>query len=101
MPATEAAPVATAGLDALVADAGEQKDFLAPSTLTWAAVQDTSNLYAYLHPYQPYAPPIAPADSDFQPMVVRQTQRVVNYIRGADQAEETVGAVTLPAMRRT
>ncbi len=83
----------------MVADSGEQKDFTAAAVPSWSQVIDPSHLYAYLHTYQPFLPPVATTNSDFQAVVTTQAKRIVDYIRGADQTAATAGAVALPAFR--
>ena len=83
----------------MVADSGEVMDFEATTTPTWADMTDLSKFYAYMYTYDPFTPPIPVTDSDFRPMVERQAQRLVNFIRGQDQAFEMVGSVILPSSR--
>jgi Tfp pilus tip-associated adhesin PilY1 len=75
------------------------KDFVALADPTWAQVTDPADFFAYMHVYEPFIPPISPTHSQFQSMVARQARRVVNFIRGQDQAIDQVGSVDLHAMR--
>jgi len=83
----------------MAADSGEVMDFVARTTPTWSEMTDLSKFFAYMHTYDPFTPPIPATDSNFRPMVTRQAQRLVNYVRGEDQPFETVGTVILPASR--
>jgi len=83
----------------MVADSGETKDFVASSDPSWSQVSDPADFYAYIHPYQPYNPPILPTDTLFEPLVSRQIRRVVNYTRGEDQASDAIGGLEIAAFR--
>jgi type IV pilus assembly protein PilY1 len=69
---------------------------------TAADLTDTTGFYAYLHTHAPFTTPnaslgIAPAD--YAGFRTRQTQRVIDYIRGLDLAGETEGSSTIPTFR--
>lgn len=80
---------------------GDIKPFLASSDPTWETMIDPSNFFAYLHTYNPFEPPdtVQPNHSDFKGMVTRQARRIVNFIRGQDQNEDTVGTTVLEPFR--
>ncbi|MFH0925198.1 MAG: PilC/PilY family type IV pilus protein [bacterium] len=100
----------------MVAEAGEQIDFSWPSSSpTISDLIDTNKIYPYIQVYPPFqmsAPayieiirasciPSDPSDP-FYDFLQNQTQRIINYIRGEDQAEytsTTTPSYTIPAFR--
>lgn len=88
--------------DMVVTNQTEIFDFVAPeSDPAWSDLTSANDFYAYLHTHDPFSlEAVDSADLDeFKSAVARQTCREINFIRGQDQAEETVGDTTLPAMR--
>ncbi|MFH1488307.1 MAG: hypothetical protein ABII06_05345, partial [Pseudomonadota bacterium] len=92
----------------MVAGAGkaEQVEFSALSLPSTSDLTDTAKIFPYIQPFAPFTPPgylapiagNAPAVDDY---LKRQTQRVINFVRGADQGEYTSAtyAYTIPAFR--
>jgi len=87
----------------MIVNPGEQVDFVVPNLPTTAQLADANSLYPYIPVH---------ADSEMLPSYVDstnlteflqvQTQRVVNYIRGADQGEYLLTSgtsATIPAFR--
>ena len=103
----------------MVGESGEQVAFDVSNLATAADLTDSSLFYRYIQPYQPIisTPPVtAPSYIEdqrstcagggdctgFNDFLVNQTQRIINYIRGQDQAEftsTTAPIYTIPAFR--
>lgn len=69
---------------------------------TAADLTDTTGFYPYLHTHAPFTTPNASlgiAGADYAGFRTRQTQRVIQYIRGLDLGSETKGTSTIPAFR--
>ncbi|MEE8320284.1 MAG: PilC/PilY family type IV pilus protein, partial [Gammaproteobacteria bacterium] len=91
----------------MVPDTGEVMDFKCDYKPSWTEVVYRKNLYAQIHTHNPFNPPFV-YDTDitsnnFEDMVQKQTQRVINFTRGEDQptldVETKAGTKTLPAFR--
>lgn len=75
------------------------KPFVAPLDPAWTDLVDPGNFFAYMHVYEPFKPPVDPANPAFESVVARQARRIVNYIRGQDQDADAVGAIALAPFR--
>jgi Tfp pilus tip-associated adhesin PilY1 len=75
------------------------KPFVAPLDPAWTDLVDPGNFFAYMHVYEPFRPPVDPANPAFESVVARQARRIVNYIRGQDQEADAVGAIALAPFR--
>ena len=80
----------------LVADSGEQKAF---------TTANKASIGPYLHLFAPFSfgpanPPPGIAAADFASFVDKQPERIINFIRGEDQGQDTVGTSSIiPRMR--
>ncbi len=95
----------------MICDLGEQKDFVltTPTTLPTAdQLVDPGTIFPYLQPYPSFNPPddvlaLSGTTPVFQAYLQQQTARIVNYVRGIDQAgyesSGTSPAFTIPAFR--
>lgn len=78
----------------MVADSGEQMAFQAEE-VDWSTIISPDSYYAYIHAYdEPFG-----TTTDSETVIAERIKRVINYIRGQDQATATVDGVTLPALR--
>ncbi len=91
----------------MIADPGEVQDFVCPSLPSSSDLTDTSKIFAYIQPYKPFNKPsyvsaISSNTSVYEDYLERQTQRIINYIRGWDQSQyssSTSPSYTIPAFR--
>ncbi|MHC1730198.1 MAG: pilus assembly protein [Syntrophobacteraceae bacterium] len=81
-------------------------DFTCSADPSWSDLQNTSKIFPYLHTHTPYTSPVSMGSpwiiqsADVQAFKRRQTRRLIEYIRGKDQAQDTsVGTSTIPAFR--
>ncbi len=88
----------------MVADSGEQIDFISEDPVPAAKLTDAGTVYPYLTLFDSFADESTlistlRSSSYFEAYLATQTQRQINYIRGEDQGTVSMGTYTLPAMR--
>ncbi|WP_321413287.1 PilC/PilY family type IV pilus protein [uncultured Desulfobacter sp.] len=100
----------------MVADDGEQQEFVSTAVPTDTDMSDTSKIFPYLNIYPTFEnePSVnyngasvsmntfRSYSDDFKDFIKQQSYRVINYIRGEDQGEYVSGTTpsyTLPAFR--
>lgn len=77
----------------MVATANEQQEFVPGADLPSSAdLVDSGKIFPYIQPYPPFSQPgyvaaISGMSTVFTDFLQRQTRRVINYIRGADQPQ--------------
>ncbi len=91
----------------MICDPGETKPFVCETLPSDTDLVDSSKIYPYIQLYAPFNKPgyvtsISSYPDVFKDYLKRQTQRIINYIRGWDQGSytsTTTPSYTLPAFR--